>query len=340
MGPHKCSCDPGSCTAELCEAQIDRFWTDGCPRHCSPSDCQPPSDGPTDSPMTVSCLSIAEILCTTDEFVTLCSLMDTAGIYDVLNSDTMTFFAPTNTAFEMLPEKIADAVLTDTELLTFILLGHVVSNQALLTTRDFVCEDGLIDALSMANEEKNTIQCMESERNPGRNTLVVGGGNSEDALTTVPPPMIIGPNVMACNGILHALDGVILPDITDGRQFCPCSEGEFCNFDLGDTGFCEPCLSSEEECFNDNLPDQGATDCANACGYNDGPMSASPSTAPVVINPTDAPVVINPTDAPVGPPVPNPTAAPITPTTRSTTSPTTRPTKKKTQKKQSKKSKK
>ena len=47
-GPHKCSCDPGSCTAELCEAQENRFWTDGCPRHCRPSDCQPqPSDAPT-----------------------------------------------------------------------------------------------------------------------------------------------------------------------------------------------------------------------------------------------------------------------------------------------------
>merc|ERR1719491_1723565 len=174
-----------------------------------PVDPTPAPIDPTSVP--ASCQSIAEVVCTTPEIDTLCSLVNTAGIYDVLISDTMTFFGPTNTAFEKLPEKLLDAALYDTDLLTFILFGHVVSNQAMLT-RDFVCENGPIDSLSMANDEKTTIQCttfMDSEGNSGSNTFVVGGGNS-DALTV--PPMIIGPNGMACNGIIHALDGVILPE--------------------------------------------------------------------------------------------------------------------------------
>merc|ERR1719491_2278282 len=174
-----------------------------------PVDPTPAPIDPTSVP--ASCQSIAEVVCTTPEFDTLCSLVNTAGIYDVLISDTMTFFGPTNTAFEKLPEKLLDAALYDTDLLTFILFGHVVSNQAMLT-RDFVSENGPIDSLSMANDEKTTIQCttfMDSEGNSGSNTFVVGGGNS-DALTV--PPMIIGPNGMACNGIIHALDGVILPE--------------------------------------------------------------------------------------------------------------------------------
>merc|ERR1719491_2283184 len=174
-----------------------------------PIDPTPAPIDPTSVP--ASCQSIAEVVCTTPEIDTLCSLVNTAGIYDVLISDTMTFFGPTNTAFEKLPEKLLDAALYDTDLLTFILFGHVVSNQAMLT-RDFVSENGPIDSLSMANDEKTTIQCttfMDSEGNSGSNTFVVGGGNS-DALTV--PPMIIGPNGMACNGIIHALDGVILPE--------------------------------------------------------------------------------------------------------------------------------
>jgi len=38
MTVHQCSCDPGSCNAELCKAQ-DGIWTAECPNHCSTSEC-------------------------------------------------------------------------------------------------------------------------------------------------------------------------------------------------------------------------------------------------------------------------------------------------------------
>jgi len=44
MTVHQCSCDPGSCTAELCQAQ-DGIWTAECPTHCRASDCQQSSEG-------------------------------------------------------------------------------------------------------------------------------------------------------------------------------------------------------------------------------------------------------------------------------------------------------
>merc|ERR1712238_626323 len=47
MTVHQCSCDPGSCTAELCQAQ-DGIWTAECPNHCRTSDCQPPSSSEGD----------------------------------------------------------------------------------------------------------------------------------------------------------------------------------------------------------------------------------------------------------------------------------------------------
>merc|ERR1719491_1566742 len=39
MTVHKCSCDAGSCTAESCNAKQDHMWTDTCPDHCDPSEC-------------------------------------------------------------------------------------------------------------------------------------------------------------------------------------------------------------------------------------------------------------------------------------------------------------
>merc|ERR1712238_348217 len=47
MTVHQCSCDPGSCTAEMCQAQ-DGIWTAECPNHCRTSDCQPPSSSEGD----------------------------------------------------------------------------------------------------------------------------------------------------------------------------------------------------------------------------------------------------------------------------------------------------
>jgi len=44
MTIHKCSCDPGSCTAESCNAKQDHIWTDTCPDHCDPSECTEDGD--------------------------------------------------------------------------------------------------------------------------------------------------------------------------------------------------------------------------------------------------------------------------------------------------------
>lgn len=54
---------------------------------------------------------------------------------------------------------------------------------------------------------------------------------------------------------------------------CGCEvDGEtFCNFDYGETGFCESCddFDSVEHCYNDGLPDAGAEDCHNRCFHDE-----------------------------------------------------------------------
>merc|ERR1740130_611769 len=159
------------------------------------------------APSTEVCKPIAEVLCTTPEFATLCSLVTAAGLTDILTTDTLTLFAPTVAAFEELPEELVAAALADTDLLTFILLGHAVARQEILT-KDLICDGGPIDALNMANEEETTITCtssIDSDGNTESNTFIAGGGNLEIL------PRIIGPDGLACNGIVHAIDYVILP---------------------------------------------------------------------------------------------------------------------------------
>merc|ERR1719502_199072 len=59
-------------------------------------------------------------------------------------------------------------------------------------------------------------------------------------------------------------------DTTDTRQWCSTSadcEDGFCNMDEGDGGFCEPCsfFESQDQCYNDGLPQAGADQCAERC---------------------------------------------------------------------------
>ena len=70
-------------------------------------------------------------------------------------------------------------------------------------------------------------------------------------------------------------------DVCLGQMACladgsPCATGEFCNFDGGSSGDCEPCssFSDSADCYNDGLPDDGAADC-HACCF--GGTTAAPS---------------------------------------------------------------
>ncbi|KAH8063629.1 DNA-directed 5'-3' RNA polymerase [Aureococcus anophagefferens] len=66
---------------------------------------------------------------------------------------------------------------------------------------------------------------------------------------------------------------------------CGCSGSEFCNFDYGSYGGCEPCASHSavDSCYSDGLPDAGAADCAACCfdGTSDYYEAVTGSASPV-----------------------------------------------------------
>ncbi|MEX2625554.1 MAG: fasciclin domain-containing protein, partial [Ilumatobacteraceae bacterium] len=79
--------------------------------------------------------SIADIATSSDDFSTLVAAADAAGLVGTLadcEGDPITVFAPTNAAFEALPEGVLDAALADPEgLLTTVLTYHVVPGTVL-----------------------------------------------------------------------------------------------------------------------------------------------------------------------------------------------------------------
>jgi len=132
-------------------------------------------------------------------FSTLCKLVQVAGLEDILNDPdgTFTVFGPTNMAFEGLPDEISDA-LSDVDLLRDVLLFHTVAGQ---DVRKSQLEDG--DEVTMANGGTTT-----TSKPSGCKIYQSGPGNDASNL-----PRIIIPDVVASNGVIHAVDEVLLPQL-------------------------------------------------------------------------------------------------------------------------------
>jgi hypothetical protein len=54
---------------------------------------------------------------------------------------------------------------------------------------------------------------------------------------------------------------------SSNRDSCGCFGRTFCNYDYGDTGFCEACFEvvTKEECYTTGLPEKGAVNCELRC---------------------------------------------------------------------------
>ena len=71
--------------------------------------------------------TIAEAAIATEALSTLVELVVAAGLVDALNGeDPLTVFAPTNEAFENIPDTVLGAIGADVDLLTAVLTYHVV----------------------------------------------------------------------------------------------------------------------------------------------------------------------------------------------------------------------
>lgn len=135
--------------------------------------------------------TIVEIAAGNDNFSTLVAAVQAAGLAETLSGEgPFTVFAPVNDAFAALPEGTVDSLLMEEnrDQLTSILTYHVVPGEYFAAG---------IDA---GEYELETVQ--------GDTVNIVVG---EDGSVTIDGATVVMADVDASNGVIHAIDQVIMP---------------------------------------------------------------------------------------------------------------------------------
>lgn len=136
--------------------------------------------------------TIVEVAAGNDDFSTLVAAVQAADLGETLSADgPYTVFAPTNEAFEALPDGVVDKLLKpkNKEVLTQVLTYHVVPGEV---TSD------MIEPGEVATVEGSDV------------TISTDGGK-----VMVDDAMVVTADVPASNGVIHAIDAVILPPDVD-----------------------------------------------------------------------------------------------------------------------------
>ena len=146
--------------------------------------CGDDGDGPTPPPPSED-LNLVELAQSDENFSTLVSVIEDLGLEETLTSGDFTVFAPTNAAFEALPDGVLES-LTDEQLLDIIQF-HVtegsVPSSALGAQQD----------VEMLNEENTLVQSSAAG-------VVVNGSSN-----------VVEADLEATNGFIHGIDEVLLP---------------------------------------------------------------------------------------------------------------------------------
>ena len=132
--------------------------------------------------------NIVETAVEAGNFTILKKALKATGLDKTLETGSFTVFAPTDDAFKKLPEGTLDKLLNDKEALKKILLYHVVEGKML--AKDVVSKTELktvqgTTAKIMNKPEKNKVKINKSK--------------------------IIKTDILATNGVIHAIDTVLMP---------------------------------------------------------------------------------------------------------------------------------
>ncbi|MGB3495399.1 MAG: fasciclin domain-containing protein [Elainellaceae cyanobacterium] len=134
--------------------------------------------------------TIVDVAAGNDDFETLVQAVETAGLADTLSGEgPFTVFAPTDEAFDALPDGALEALLEpeNRDLLTDILTYHVVPGEVMSSD----LETGGVDSL-----------------NGGLAVLVEPDG------VVVNDASVVAADVPASNGVIHAINRVLIPTET------------------------------------------------------------------------------------------------------------------------------
>ena len=135
--------------------------------------------------------TISDIASEDPRFTTLVALVEQAGLTGELDSDTKyTVFAPTNAAFEKLDPELVSKLKSGeaNDKLTAILKAHVVEGETLSS--------------DIANGEMNVATLAGSD---------VAVTKTDDSVM-IDNATVVAADIQASNGVIHAVDTVIMPD--------------------------------------------------------------------------------------------------------------------------------
>jgi uncharacterized surface protein with fasciclin (FAS1) repeats len=131
--------------------------------------------------------NIVETAVAAGDFNTLASLLERAGLAETLAGEgPFTVFAPTDEAFEAVPQETLDALADDREMLRAVLLYHVVDGEARAS-----------DVASMRSAE--TLN--------GDSVRLRASGDT----VRVDAARVVKADVDASNGVIHVIDEVLIP---------------------------------------------------------------------------------------------------------------------------------
>jgi uncharacterized surface protein with fasciclin (FAS1) repeats len=142
---------------------------------------------PVSSATAAPSKNIVETAAGAPQFSTLVSLVKKAGLVGVLSGKTnYTVFAPTNAAFNKVPKKTLNELASDKAMLKKVLLYHVLPGK--------VPASKVLKTKSAKTAEGSKV------------TFSVRGKNA-----FVNESKIIKTDIRASNGIIHAINAVLLP---------------------------------------------------------------------------------------------------------------------------------
>lgn len=133
--------------------------------------------------------SIADTIAANPQLSTLSSLVTKTGLTDTLKgAGPFTVFAPSNDAFAKVPAKTMDELGKDPARLKAVLTYHVVP--------------GKVMAADVKNGTSKTVN--------GANIALSKAGD----FVTVEDALVQTADISATNGVIHVLDGVLIPPVT------------------------------------------------------------------------------------------------------------------------------
>lgn len=151
--------------------------------------------------------NIIETAISNPEFSTLVTAIKAAGLVENLSAvGPFTVFAPTNKAFAKIPMSTLDSLLADKTKLTSILTYHVVAGKVMLQDAEKITEAKTLEGSEIKISIESEVMITE-EVTP--DVSVVELDSHSDIL--INNAHITIPDIECSNGVIHAIDTVLMP---------------------------------------------------------------------------------------------------------------------------------